>query len=181
MRKVMKEKERTDGRRILLLRLVCCLSCLFLAKETALALPWDQDLFRQQSYQANEMARAPMPGTVPLGHHPFMLTLEEAETGLKNPVPFTGDSLARGRRLYSANCIPCHGEKGDGAGPVGKAMGVPDILQDFYKNRADGRVYAVIMLGGANMPRYGYKFSEYERWDIVNYLRFLQGKELQKK
>ena len=25
------------------------------------------------------------------------------------------------------------------------------------------------------MPRYGYKFSDQEQWDVINYLRFLQG------
>ena len=64
-----------------------------LAANSAFALPWDFDMYRQESLQSNEVARAPVKGTVPLGRRPFTLTLEEAEKGLSNPVPFS---------LYSA-------------------------------------------------------------------------------
>ena len=73
--------------------------------------------------------------------------------------------------------MTCHGDTGAG-GPVGSQVGAPDLTTDYYKNRTDGRVYGVMQNGGANMPRYGYKFSTKEQWDIVNYLRFLQGRNV---
>lgn len=142
------------------------------------ALPWDEDLFKQQSLKANEIARAPAQGTVPLGHQPFRLSAEEADKQLQNPVPFVLDSVWHGQRLYNANCSSCHGKRGVGDGPVGKAMAVPDLTTDFYRQRSDGRIFAVIHNGGMNMPRYGYKFAAEEHWHIVNYLRFLQGKSV---
>jgi cytochrome c5 len=142
------------------------------------ALPWDIDMYRQQSLEANEVARAPVKGTVPLGSTPFRMSVEEAERDLSNPVTFSRNSVWRGQRLWNANCYTCHGKTAAGEGPVGPQVGVPDLLKDFYRQKSDGRVYGVIYHGLRAMPRYGYKFSDAERWDLVNYLRFLQGKDV---
>ena len=32
----------------------------------------------------------------------------------KNPVPLTGQSVAKGRKAYSKNCSSCHGDSGKG-------------------------------------------------------------------
>jgi mono/diheme cytochrome c family protein len=145
--------------------------------QPASAAPWDFDMYRQQSLQSNEVGRAPVKGTVPLGKKPFTMTADEADKALQNPTPATLNSAWRGQRLYTANCSPCHGKKADAQSPLGatKQLPIPNLLEDFYKNRSDGRIYAVIQNGGAVMPRYGFKFSEQEHWDVVNYLRFLQG------
>lgn len=146
------------------------------AARPAVAAPWDQDMSKQQSYKANEMARAPVAGTVPLGHLPFPYTNnDEAGEKLSNPVQPDADSLARGRRLWSVNCVTCHGVTGAGDGPVAQYLTVPDLHQDFYKARTDGRIFAVIYNGQNQMPRYGYKFSASHTWDIVNYVRHLQS------
>jgi len=139
------------------------------------ALPWDIDMFRQESLKSSEIARSPVPGTIPLGYKPFTMNTEEADKQLKNPIAISRDSVWRGKRIWNANCVPCHSKTGDGKGPVGPLMGVPDLNTDFYRARSDGRFFAVLHHGGANMPRYGYKFSENEKWDVINYLRFLQG------
>lgn len=144
----------------------------------AAALPWDYDMGRQQSYKADEIARSPVKGTVPLGYKPFSMTNDEAGQRLSNPQSFTQDSLWRGRRLFKSNCVTCHGLTAKGDGPVGPQVAVPDIRGDFYKARTDGFIYGVLMNGGANMPRYGFKFSDEERWSLINYVRFLQGREM---
>jgi mono/diheme cytochrome c family protein len=150
----------------------------FFSTDAAFALPWDIDMYRQQSFQAWEMPRAPVKGTVPMGYKPVTMTADEMDEKLKNPSQANFHSVWRGKRLYDVNCYTCHGTTGDGKGPVGKtgALPVPNLLDAFYMNRSDGRIFAVIHYGGAAMPRYGYKFSEQEHWDIVNYVRFLQGK-----
>ena len=159
--------------------LVACglLSCGLIGVRSAQALPWDIDMYRQESLQAHEVTRSPVKGTVAVGQTPFRMTLDEADSQLKNPTQATLHSAWRGQRLYNANCVPCHGKKGDGMGPVGasKALPVPNLLEDFYKNRGDGRIFGIIHLGGTGMPRYGFKFSTSEHWDVVNYVRFLQG------
>lgn len=168
--------------RIMCRTLVCLLFGLFvvdlLAVDKAAALPWDIDMYRQQSLQPWEMPRTPVKGTVPMGYKPMTMNADEMDEKMRNPSKADFHSVWRGKRLYDINCYTCHGASGDGKGPVGKtgALPVPNILEDFYMNRSDGRIFAVIHYGGAAMPRYGYKFSEQEHWDIVNYVRFLQGK-----
>lgn len=144
--------------------------------EQAQALPWDVDMFRQQSLKAGEITRSPAEGTVPKGHKPFTLTVEEAAEQLTNPIPATFDSLWYGRRVWNVNCMVCHGGNGESKTVVGPKVAAPNLLDDFYKQSADGKVYGILRLGGANMPRYGYKLTEDEHWHVINYLRFLQGK-----
>lgn len=156
--------------------LLLCFGVFF--PKSSVALPWDTDMNVQESYKANEMARSPAKGTVPLGAVFFPKTAEEAQQKLSNPEKFNLHSVWAGKRLWKANCFTCHGEKGDGQGVVGKQMSVPSLLTDFYRGRSDPQIYFVIQNGGANMPRYGFKFSEKAKWDLVNYLRFLQGQDV---
>ncbi|MCC6954281.1 MAG: cytochrome c [Deltaproteobacteria bacterium] len=159
-------------------RSLICLSLVAAFSATpAAALPWDIDMYRQQSFQANEMARAPAKGTVPAGSTPWTMTTEQAQETLQNPVPFSAASVVRGQRTWAINCRTCHGLTGVGNGPVGPLMAVPNILTDAYQQSTDGRVYGILMNGGSNMPRYGFKLSEHERWDVINYVRFLQGRD----
>jgi len=161
--------------RELLLAVVSCL----LVVSSASAMPWDVDMYRQQSLMPGEIARTPVKGTIPVGYTPWKMSTEDASKTLKNPVGFTDESIHRGKRLFSSNCVPCHGVNGDSVAPVGKAMAVPNIMTEFYGGKPDGSIYGILMNGGSNMPRYGYKFSEEDRWNIVNYVRFLQGKKIQ--
>ena len=152
---------------------------MFVGIRGAWALPWDRDMFRQPSYKPNELTRSPAEGTVPLGYEPFRMSTEDAEKKLSNPVEVDRNSVWRGRRIWSSNCRTCHGLSAKSDGPVGPLMGAPDLTTDLYKGKSDGRFFGVIMNGGTNMPRYGYKFSEHEIWDVINYLRFLQrGKDV---
>lgn len=149
---------------------------LLLLSSSVYGLPWDQDLFSQQSYKANEIARAPMPGTVPLGYTPYSDDNFELADTLKNPVKPELKSIWNGQRLWNSNCAVCHGESGKAGMHVSEWLPVPNILQDVYSNKSDGWVFAVIKNGQGVMPRYGYKFSDKEHWDLVNYVRFLQKK-----
>lgn len=141
------------------------------------ALPWDTDMYSQQSLKSNEVARAPVKGTVPRGRADFLMTAEEMEKQ-ENPVIFNTETVLRGRRLWNSNCAVCHNVDATGGTTVGSQMGVPNITLDFYKDKPDGKAFAVIHHGQGNMPRYGYKFSIEEHWALVNYLRFLQGREV---
>lgn len=156
-------------------RILCALFIsLFLLEESSFALPWDVDMYSQESLQSNEVARAPAKGTVAVGRKPFIMTADEADVKLQNPRVATLHSAWNGQRLYSANCLTCHGKKGDGKGPVGPQVAAADLTNDLYVKKSDGRYFVVIHNGGASMPRYGYKFSETDHWDIINYLRVLQ-------
>jgi mono/diheme cytochrome c family protein len=93
-----------------------------------------------------------------------------------NPTPVSDTSLANGRRQYQINCAVCHGADGGGSGPVvGFGLPVPSLLTDLTKNRSDGYIYGIIRNGRGLMPTYN-RIEDMDRWDIVNYVRGLQGR-----
>jgi mono/diheme cytochrome c family protein len=95
---------------------------------------------------------------------------------LSNPTPVSDSSLANGRRHYQINCAVCHGATGAGNGPVTTfGLPVPSLLTDIAKNRSDGYVYGIIRNGRGLMPTYN-RIEDMDRWDVVNYLRGLQGR-----
>jgi hypothetical protein len=49
-----------------------------------------------------------------------------------------------------------------------------NLTQDITKARADGYIFGMIRNGRGLMPPYN-RIEEMDRWDVVNYLRALQG------
>lgn len=121
--------------------------------------------------------RMPAPGTVPITGHEDSLDLTTDLKWLKNPVPPTAASLQRGEILYNTYCIVCHGPTGHSNGTVvSKFVPPPDITQELTQDRSDGYIYAMIQEGRGIMPKYGDKIrNATDRWDVVNYVRKLQG------
>ena len=111
----------------------------------------------QVSYQ-------PLPGTI------------DSMAGIPNPHPLNEQSLANGRKYYQINCAVCHGDTGMGDGAATK-FGMPQIslVNDVTKGRTDGYVFGMIRNGRGLMPSYN-RIEEPDRWDVVNYLRGLQGR-----
>ena len=95
---------------------------------------------------------------------------------ISNPHPVSPASLLNGRKYYSINCAVCHGDAGGGDGPATK-YGMPGIslLTDVTKSRTDGYIFGMIRNGRGLMPPYN-RIEEPDRWDVVNYLRALQGR-----
>ena len=95
---------------------------------------------------------------------------------LPNPTPVSDSSLANGRRHYQINCAVCHGATGAGNGPVTTfGLPAPSLLTDITRNRSDGYIYGIIRNGRGLMPTYN-RIEDMDRWDVVNYLRGLQGR-----
>jgi mono/diheme cytochrome c family protein len=134
------------------------------------------DMGDQPSLKPQERPLEPPVGSVPQGNWERAINREEAARVLRNPVPPTSASLENGKRLYGIYCTLCHGENGKGGGPVAvKFVPPPDITTSFFRQRSDGFIYATIRSGGPLMPAQGEALSVTERWDVVNYLRSLQG------
>jgi mono/diheme cytochrome c family protein len=130
----------------------------------------------QPSLKPQERPLEPPVGSVPQGNWERAINREEAGKALRNPVPPTLASLENGKRLYGIYCALCHGENGKGGGPVAaKFVPPPDLTTAFFRQRSDGFIYATIRSGGPLMPAQGEALSVTERWDVVNYLRSLQG------
>ena len=95
---------------------------------------------------------------------------------LTNPTSVSDSSLANGRRHYQINCAVCHGASGTGDGPViAFGLPAPSLLTDITRNRTDGYIYGIIRNGRGLMPTYN-RIEDMDRWDVVNYLRGLQGR-----
>jgi mono/diheme cytochrome c family protein len=103
---------------------------------------------------------------------------DAAADALANPVAADLRSLDNGKKKYETFCAPCHGTKGMADGPVAKVfLGVLPLVVSTA--RTDGHLYTTIEYGRRRMPGYG-RLTLQERWDIVNYVRYLFPKPGQK-
>ena len=100
----------------------------------------------------------------------------ETMSGIANPVPADARSLNNGRMLFQINCAVCHGALGRGDGPATRfGMAGIGLTTDITKNRTDGYLFGMIRNGRNLMPSYN-RIEEPDRWDVVNYVRALQGR-----
>ncbi len=113
-----------------------------------------------------QYGRTPLPATV------------DSMSVIANPVAADARSLDNGRKNFQINCAPCHGPAGRGDGAVTK-FGFPGINIGQGSLAAtkytDGYIFGMIRNGRGLMPTYN-RIEESDRWDIVNYLRALQGR-----
>ena len=145
--------------------------------------------FERMAFEGRDMAFLPPEGSVPIqGIEPLIARLDiAAADALVNPRdPADFRSVANGEKNYRIFCLPCHGETGMGDGPIsmtGELMGpFAGVFQlvGIVTVRSDGYLYNVIRLGGAGSP--GFRMPSYnrippmDRWDIVNYVRYLDKK-----
>jgi mono/diheme cytochrome c family protein len=97
--------------------------------------------------------------------NPLKLTEQNAEGILKS-----------GKELYAVMCQHCHGEKGDGNGPMvasGAYAGVP-----AYTERAalsDGQMFYSIYYGKGAMGSHSSQLNKKEIWTLVHYVRKFQN------
>ena len=109
----------------------------------------------------------------------YFLTLPvKVTTSQANPIAPDRQSIAAGQAVYTENCIRCHGVSGKGDGPDGLLLnprpadltkhGVPGV-------HTDAQLFDWITNGlpGTRMPAWKNKLSDTDRWNLVNYIRFL--------
>jgi hypothetical protein len=157
---------------------------------------WFPQMKRQKSVQAFEevgfpdgrvKAFMPPEGTVPIhpGEPSISPTDEVAQNAIVNPRPMSLASLENGRTLFTRYCSTCHGANGLGDGPVsmtstlqGPLAGVLPINgpASIAKVRSDGHIFSTIRYGRRRMPAYQ-RIPDEGRWDIVNYIRYMNGQK----
>jgi len=119
----------------------------------------------------------PMPArSIPIDGAHYVAGLEAPV----NPVPADEVSLQRGEQLYNISCTPCHGAAGDGKGNFSAFLvkaKPANLLEDRIKNLSDGALFMVITEGvpGTMPPMRENLPTARDRWDVVNYVRQLQG------
>jgi mono/diheme cytochrome c family protein len=93
------------------------------------------------------------------------------------------DDVAKGKQVFTVYCATCHGENGDGQGPVGKTLDPPprDFTKgDFKYGGSDQDIFDVISNGAASkggsplMAPWGAVIPEADRWAVVKYVRSLK-------
>lgn len=100
----------------------------------------------------------------------------DSMAALVNPTPADSASLANGHKYYVINCAVCHGMAGKGDGTAVKYGVFPfPLASGPALSRTDGYIFGMIRNGRGNMPPYN-RIEEKDRWDVVNYVRGLQGK-----
>lgn len=133
-------------------------------------------------FRGNPQESVPITGSVAPGFEYARVTAGMPATSpfsaIQNPVPADSASVNRGRIQYQINCAVCHGPSGMGNGPVTKYGLYPPAIGSANSPAAsypDGYIFGVIRNGRGLMPTYN-RIEESDRWDIINYLRSLQGK-----
>jgi len=141
--------------------------------------------FEKNDYQDRVTLFIPPEGTVPVDWGdvaaPGEMTMAETEE-IQNPQPATLESLKNGEMFFQRNCAACHGPTGAGDGPIaspnGPIVGVlpigPGAGFSLAPALTDGHIYTTISLGRGRMPSYR-RIPPEARWDIVNYIRDLNG------
>jgi len=97
--------------------------------------------------------------------------------GTKNPQSGAA-SVAAGKKAAETNCITCHGPGGKGNGVAAAALTPKpaDWTSAKVKADTDGELFWKISNGRGPMPPWKH-LPDKERWDLVNYVRSLQGKK----
>ena len=138
------------------------------------------EFYNSNPLNVSEMnMREPVAGTVkrskalPYRYAKDEITVAAAE--LSNPTDSTADVVAAGKKLYSRYCWHCHGDNGQGDGPVGKVFkGVTPYNSRAVKDKPGGHIYHVITMGKGRMGSHASQVSPEDRWRIVRYVQTLQ-------
>jgi mono/diheme cytochrome c family protein len=126
--------------------------------------------------------QAPVAGTVPRGFQPFRYaaTPEEAVRAgreLRNPMAPSPEALAQGHALYETFCVVCHGEQGQGDGPlVPRIPNPPAYTSERVRAMAPGQIFHVISRGSGRMPSYAAQIPSEQRWLIVLHVAALRSR-----
>ncbi|MFQ5730087.1 MAG: c-type cytochrome, partial [Waddliaceae bacterium] len=72
---------------------------------------------------------------------------------------------------YAKQCQKCHGSRGRGDGPLGKAIrNIQDLTDPSMRNKSDQELFDRITGAPPPMPSFK-RLKEEDRWNLVNYIR----------
>lgn len=138
------------------------------------------EFFNSNIYNPHGMnLRIPAANTVrrnaPLPYRVHRDSIAYAARYVKNPLPNTEAVLRQGQALYNRFCAQCHGQTGQGDGPVGLVFkGVPSYSVGRVAEVSEGHIFHVITYGRGRMGAHGSQLDINERWKIVRYVQSLQ-------
>jgi mono/diheme cytochrome c family protein len=93
---------------------------------------------------------------------------------LTNPYPATGDSLARGRDVYTEHCAICHGVSGRGDGPLARTMSPrpADFRIHLAEGHGDAQLFDWVSNGVPETQMAGFAevLGADDRWHVINFI-----------
>jgi cytochrome c oxidase cbb3-type subunit 3 len=94
------------------------------------------------------------------------------EPVVTNPYNSSGYDISEGQRLFDwYNCSGCHAHGGGGIGP-------PLIKKSWIYGGAPANLFDTIVKGRPNgMPAWGGRIPEYQVWQLVAYVRSMNGEQ----
>ncbi len=94
---------------------------------------------------------------------------------MKNPLAANTSVLADAKVLYTANCGPCHGDRGRGDGPAAPGLNPrpADHSSAVVQTESDGALFWKLSEGRNPMPGYKKIFTDQQRWELITYIRTL--------
>jgi cytochrome c oxidase cbb3-type subunit III len=94
------------------------------------------------------------------------------ENIVQNPYNHSAYDISEGQRLFNwYNCSGCHANGGGGIGP-------PLIKKNWIYGGEPANLFDTIIKGRPNgMPTWGGRIPEYQVWQIVAYIRSLNGEQ----
>ena len=99
----------------------------------------------------------------------------------KSPLSSVAGAAARGKAIFAANCVRCHGPEGKGNGP--DSDHAADLTDDLRNQlNPEGVLFYKVWNGHAiqlrvqvdDMPAFRDKLSRDEVWAVVEYLKVLR-------
>lgn len=96
----------------------------------------------------------------------------------KNPYALTAanteEVFAKAKELYTVNCAHCHGEKGDGNGPMVVAGSYSGAAILTGLQIAEGQMFYSIYYGKGAMGAHNSLLNKKEIWTLVHYIKRFQ-------
>lgn len=102
--------------------------------------------------------------------------VEEAKpaTQSANQIPYTKESITKGRSVFARNCVGCHGA--DGKAMVDVVADATDLTapKTWKNGHTEQEIFRSIRDGqGASMPAFKAQLGELDMWHLVNFIRSL--------
>jgi mono/diheme cytochrome c family protein len=137
---------------------------------------WPSFMEIQPSYRPMENPLPPPERSIPI-EGPIAIPGMGAP---ENPVEADDASITRGQEIFVINCRMCHGQTGEGTGPIAPFLAnkPANLTSPVVQSKSDGSMFLTITNGiTGKMPPLNENLLVSERWDVVNYIRTLKASE----
>ena len=104
-----------------------------------------------------------------------LIFLASAISAAAGPQKGRAAQVERGRAVYTANCVRCHGADGAGRTRMAEMVEPPDMTDPAWQRaRSNARMVASVADGRGQMPAFKKKLSRQEIAASVAYVRTLR-------